>query len=111
MEFITYVYIAVGIGLLIGFLWIMAKFFLRLLKHAIIASILAAVVMFFWYQGYKPGVNPSIGKAAYAVSNGDYLGTIIAEGNDDRMGAVWVIKSPLGYDRKKSKSTVTVKDK
>lgn len=105
-------WLGIGAVVLLVFLWIVWKFFFKLLKHFIIILILGAIFAgVYWYRSLPPPKNPSIGKHAYLIENGKYLGVIEGEGEDDRRGAVWNIRFPGAHPRMFSKTRVTVKDK
>ncbi len=103
------IYLVIAGILLIGVCIVVAKFFFRLLKHILIAAILGAALMFFWYYATRPVPNPNIGKHAYHTKTGDYLGEVTGEGNDPQRGPVWVIKQPDGMPTSYRKTTVTLK--
>jgi len=104
--------LAVGVLLLIGFLWVIWKFFAKLFKHVIILLILSvAGSAFYCYRSLPPPPPSYKGKYAYIKDNGDYIGVVEAEGNDNRRGPVWIIRSVGGFSQKYAKSRVTLKDK
>ena len=50
--------------------------------------------------------NPAIGRHAYLIENGKYLGVVEGEGDDRTRGKVWVIRPPGRYPLIYSKSRV-----
>lgn len=87
--------------------WVIFKFFFKLLKHFILAIILAAVVAFFWYQPFSPTKDPNIGKFAYGTGSNSFLGVVVA---NDKEGGSWIVEKS-GMRMKYSKSKVLLKDK
>jgi hypothetical protein len=113
-AFTTKVGLAIGVLLLIGFLWLIWKFFAKLFKHVIIVLLLSvAGSAFYYYRSLPPerAPTPYIGKHAYMKENGEYIGVVEAEGNDNRRGPVWIIRPVGGYPQKYAKARVTLKDK
>ncbi len=105
------IYLVIGGILLLGLLILVAKFFFRLLKHIIIATVIGVVVMFGWYYSLQPTPNPNIGKHAYHTKTGDYLGEVTGEAVDPVRGPVWQIKPPTQPPTSYRKASVTLKDK
>lgn len=105
------IYLVIGGILLLGLLILVAKFFFRLLKHIIIATVLGCVIMFGWYFAMRPTPNPNIGKRAYHTKTGDYLGEVIGEAVDPERGPVWQIKPPTQPPTSYRKVTVTLREK
>jgi uncharacterized membrane protein YraQ (UPF0718 family) len=90
----------------------LARFFFRLLKHLLIAVIIGVLAAFIWVQMQPSApVNPSIGKRAYSSANGEFVGTVVASGEDPKMGAVWIIRQPGGYEVKYPKHFLHLRDK
>jgi uncharacterized membrane-anchored protein YitT (DUF2179 family) len=105
MESPLYLAAAVVLLLLVG--WFIFKFFFRLLKHFILAAILAVVVALFWYQPFSTPQDPNIGKFAYGTSSKNFLGVVVA--NDKEDGS-WIVEKS-GIRMKYPKSKVILKDK
>ena len=104
--------LTIGVLLLIGFMWLVWKFFAKLFKHVIIVLLISvAGSAFYYYRSLPPPPPAYIGKHAYMKENGEYIGVVEAEGNDNRRGPVWIIRPVGGYPQKYSKSRVTLKDK
>jgi hypothetical protein len=106
--------LAIGAVLLIGFLWLIWKFFAQVFKHVVIMLVLcvAGVTFFYFrYRSFSPRPKPDIGKHAYMKEGGEYIGVVEAEGEDSRRGKVWIIRPLGGYPQKYSKARVTLKDK
>lgn len=91
--------------LIIG--WMIFKFFTRLLKHFIFATILGVTVAMFWYQPTSTRPDPNIGKFAYGVNSNNFLGVIVANDKDD---GSWIVEKS-GMKMKYPKSKVIIKDK
>ncbi len=104
--------IAVGVVVLIGGLWLVWKFFYKFFKHVVIALLIGAAGATIYYLRSLPPPPPShIGKHAYLVASGKYLGVVEGQGKDRERGEVWIVRPPGGYTRMYSKSRVTLKDK
>src|SRR5262245_409930 len=106
--------LTIGALLLIGFLFLVWKFFAKVFKHVVIMLFIGAALMTFFYYRYRslpPPVSPYKGKHAYMKANGEYIGVVEAEGEDSRRGKVWIIRPVGGYPEKYSKSRVELKDK
>jgi hypothetical protein len=106
--------LTIGALLLIGFLFLVWKFFAKVFKHVVIMLFLGAALMTFFYFRYRslpPPASPYKGKHAYMKANGEYIGVVEAEGEDNRRGKVWIIRPVGGYPQKYSKSRVELKDK
>jgi hypothetical protein len=107
--------LAIGVLLLIGFLWLVWKFFAKVFKHVVIVlviSVLGGILfVFLRYGSSSPRPNTSIGKHAYMKETGSYLGMVEAEGQDNQRGQVWIIRPPGGFPQKYSKRRVMLKDK
>jgi hypothetical protein len=43
--------------------------------------------------------------------SGEYIGVVVAEGEDSRRGKVWIVRPAGGYPQKYSKLRVELKDK
>jgi hypothetical protein len=100
--------------LLIGFLFLVWKFFAKAFKHVVIMLFIGAALMTFFYFRYRslpPPASPYKGKHAYIKANGEYIGVVEAEGEDSRRGKVWIIRPVGGYPQKYSKLRVELKDK
>lgn len=105
MESPLYLAAAVILLLIVG--WIIFKFFFKLLKHFILAVILAVVVAMFWYQPFATKPDPNIGKFAYGTVSNSFLGVVVA---NDKEGGSWIVEKS-GIRTKYSKSKVILKDK
>ena len=106
--------LTIGALLLIGFLFLVWKFFGKVFKHVVIMLFIGAALMTFFYFRYRslpPAPSPYKGKHAYMKANGEYIGVVEAEGEDSRRGKVWIIRPAGGYPQKYSKSRVELKDK
>lgn len=107
--------LVIGALLLIGFLWLVWKFFSKVFKHVVIMliiSVLGAVLFIYLrYGSSSPRMNPDIGKHAYMKDGGDYIGVVEGETDDNRRGAVWIIRPLGGYPQRYAKKRVTLKDK
>ena len=113
-TFTTKAAVVIGGLLLIVLLWLVWKFFKKLFKHVIILSLLSvAGSAFYYFRSLPPPPSPSpfVGKHAYMKENGNYIGVVESEANDNRRGAVWIIRPVGGYPQKYAKSRVTLKDK
>lgn len=107
MELTAFAAVAVVIFLILA--WIVFKFFFRLLKHFIIAGVLAVIVAIFWYSPFEifaPPPKPEIGKFAYGTSSKNFLGVVVA---DDKEGGNWIIEKS-GIRSKYGKNHVTLRD-
>src|SRR5581483_1928041 len=105
---------AIGLLLLVSLLWVVWKFFYALFKHVLAALFLAAIgSAIYYYVMYQapPPKDQSVGKHAYGVSSGRYIGEIEASQNDAQSGPVWIIRQPGGQQTKVAKARVVVKDK
>jgi hypothetical protein len=113
MEWDSIKWFILGGGLLLlAFLWLIWKFFFKLLKHFVIILLLGGIFAgAYWYRNQPPPKNPAIGKHAYLTENGKYLGVVEGEGNDARRGTVWVTRLPGGHPLMYGKVRVTLKDK
>ncbi|MCW5967054.1 MAG: hypothetical protein KIT57_00945 [Blastocatellales bacterium] len=100
-----------AIAVAVVLLGILARFFFRLLKHLLFALIIGVIAAFIWVQMQPSApVNPSIGKRAYSSVNGEFVGTVVASGEDPKLGAVWIIQQPGGYKVKYPKSFLQLRD-
>lgn len=113
MDWITMkVALVVGVVLLIGFLWLVWKFFAKVFKHVIIMLLIGtAGAAFYYYRSLPPAPPPYIGKHAYMKDNGDYIGKVEGQAEDNRRGPVWIIRPLGGYPQRYAKARVTLKDK
>ena len=100
-------YLILAAVVLLGIGWVLFKFFTRLLKHFILAIILGVLVAMFWYRPSSLPPDPNIGKFAYGVNSGNFLGVIVANDKDD---GSWIIEKS-GMKMKYPKSKVIIKDK
>ncbi len=106
MESSLVLIIAAAVVLVVG--WIIFKFFFRLLKHFVIALILAVIVAIAWYQPWNiftPPQDPNIGKMTYGAISGNYLGKIVANDTQDNS---WIIERN-GIKTKYPKGRVVIK--
>jgi uncharacterized membrane protein YfcA len=112
MEPLTLVWVVVGAVVLIGLGWVLLKFFFRLAKHVIIALVLGAALMLFWYQPWNwnraAKKDPNVGKLAYVVGTGKFVGVVV--GSDDAAG-MWIVEKDGGYRTKYAKSRLVLKGK
>lgn len=83
------------------------KFFFKLLKHFLLAIILAIVVAVFWYQPFSLSKDPNLGKFAYGTISNSFLGVVVA---DDKENGSWIVEKS-GMRMKYPKSKVLLKDK
>lgn len=105
MESAFFIVGAATVLLVVG--WVIFKFFFKLLKHFIIALILAVVVAMFWYQPFSGTKDPNIGKFAYGTVSSSFLGVVVA---DDKQNGSWVVEKS-GMRMKYPKSKVLLKEK
>ncbi|MDX2030644.1 MAG: hypothetical protein SF339_08240 [Blastocatellia bacterium] len=111
MDYTTKLSLAIGALLVLGFLWMVWKFFASLLKHVLIALLLAAIgAGVYWYR-LQPERNPAIGQHAYLKDNGKYLGIVEGTGEDAQRGDVWSIRLPGGYPKMYTRTRVILKEK
>jgi hypothetical protein len=106
--------LVIGALLLIGILLLVWKFFAKVFKHVVIMLVLTVAGVTFFYFRYRslpPPASPYKGKHAYMKANGEYIGVVEAEGEDNRRGQVWIVRPLGGYPQKYSKSRVMLKDK
>jgi len=104
--------LVIGLLLMIGLLWLVWKFFARLLKHVIILIVICvAGSAFYYYRSLPPPPPPYVGKHAYMKENGEYIGVVESESIDSRRGPVWIIRPVGGYPTRYAKARVTLKDK
>ena len=111
MTTLTWLVIIGGLLLLAAGGWLMGRFLLHLLKHAVIAALIGAALMAVWYYQARPPRDPNVGKRAYLIRDNRYLGEVVRSAKDDRLGEVWVVRQPDGYEAKFAKSRVTLRDK
>lgn len=98
--------VAAVAALVVG--WMIFKFAFRLLKHFIIALVLAVIVAVAWYQPWNifaPPQDPNMGKMAYGAISGNYLGKIVANDVQDNS---WIIERN-GIKTKYAKGKVILK--
>jgi hypothetical protein len=107
--------LAIGVLLLIGFLWLTWKFFYKVFKHVVIMLVIAVLgatlFIYLRYSSSPPRQNSDIGKHAYMKDGGEYIGVVEGETEDGRRGAVWIIRPLGGYPQRYSKKRVTLKEK
>lgn len=104
--------IAVGVLVLLLLLWIVWKFFSKLFKYFVIALlIVAAGSALYLYRSLPPLPPDHVGKHAYGLISGRYLGVVEGQGEDKQRGPIWIIRPPGGYPTMYPKSRVTLKDK
>ena len=102
--------LVIGALLLIGFLWLIWKFFTKLFKHVIIMLLIGSVGATFYYCRSLPPPPPHyMGKHAYM--DGEYIGVVEGQGEDRQRGPVWIIRPVGGYPQRYAKKRVTLKDK
>jgi hypothetical protein len=98
--------------LLVGFMWLVWKFFTKAFKHVVIMLVIGvAGSAFYYYRTLPPPTPPFVGKHAYMKDNGEYIGVVEGQGEDRRRGSVWIIRPVGGYPQKYSKARVMLKDK
>ena len=98
---------AVALLIVAAILWLVWKFFFSLFKHVLMALFIAAIAsgVYYYVMSQPPAKDPNVGKHAYGVSSGRYLGVIEAATEDS-----FVVK--LGSAQTKyPKARVTVKEK
>ena len=104
--------LAIGLVLLIGFLWLVWKFFFKLFKHVVIMLLIGgAGAAFYYYRSLPPPPPEYVGKHAYMKENGVYIGVVEGQDDDKRRGPVWIVRPVGGYPQRYAKSRVTLKDK
>lgn len=104
--------LAIGAVVLIVFLWIVWKFFAKVFKHVIIMLLIGvAGATFYYLQSLPPPPPPYVGKHAYMKDNGEYIGVVEGQAEDNRRGPVWIIRPVGGYPQRYAKSRVALKDK
>jgi len=104
--------IAVGALILLLLLWLVWKFFSKLFKYFVIALlIVAAGSALYYYRSLPPPPPAHIGKHAYGLISGRYLGVVEGQGEDKQRGQIWIIRPPGGYPTMYPKSRVALKDK
>lgn len=100
--------IVIGSLIVIGVLWLVWKFFFRLFKLVVIALLIGGIGAAIYY--YRSSPPPYIGKHAYLIASGTYLGVVERQENDKARGEVWVVRQPDGHQAMHSKTRVTLKD-
>jgi hypothetical protein len=103
--------LVIGAVLLIGFLWLVWKFFAKVFKHVVIMLLIgAAGAGYYVYRSLPPAPPPYVGKHAYM--DGVYIGVVESQAEDRQRGLVWIIR-PIGGGppMKYSQKRVTLKDK
>ena|SRR5215510_7050482 len=104
--------LAIGLLLMVGLLWLVWKFFARLLKHVIILMVICvAGSAFYIYRSLPPPPPTYVGKHAYMKENGEYIGVVESESTDSRRGPVWIIRPVGGQLMRYAKARVMLKDK
>ncbi|MFN0087751.1 MAG: hypothetical protein ACKVX9_20335 [Blastocatellia bacterium] len=111
MDYTTKLTLAIIALLILGLFWVVWKFFTSLLKHLLIALILAAIGAGLYWRRLLPEAHPAIGRHAYLRDNGKYLGIVESLGEDPQRGDVWAIRLPGGYPKMYSRSRVVLKEK
>lgn len=112
MEPVTLLILVGVAAVVLGLVWVVARFFARLLKHVIFAAVIGVAFMLFWYQPFsRPARDPNVGKHAYNAGNDQYIGVVVGSAKDDKLGDVWIVKPPGGYETKYRKSRLILKDK
>jgi hypothetical protein len=102
----------VGLAVALGLLLLIWRFFFRLLKHILIATVIGILVAFIWFQMMPSApVNPNIGKKAYSNATGKFVGTVVGAAHDREMGEVWIVEPPGGYKTKYRRSSLTLRDR
>ena len=104
--------LVIGLLLLIGFLWLVWKFFFKLFKHVLIMLLIGgAGAAYYYYRSLPPPPPDYVGKHAYMKETGVYIGVVEAQGDDSRRGPVWIVRPVGGYPQRYAKSRVMLKDK
>lgn len=88
-------------------LWLVWKFFFAFFKHLLMALFITAIAsgFYFYVMNQPPPQDPNVGKHAYGISSGRYLGVVESAVEDS-----WVVR--LGNAQTKyQKGRVTLKDK
>lgn len=113
MEWLDWRMPAVGAGLLLLVAGWMLWRFLRL-QFRLLLALFVIIAAFLGYVYYRSNGtiarNPAIGRHAYLIENGKYLGVVEGEGEDRTRGKVWVIRPPGRYPLIYSKSRVRLTD-
>ncbi|MBI1762911.1 MAG: hypothetical protein HYR56_15885 [Acidobacteria bacterium] len=104
---------AIALLIVAAILWLVWKFFFSLFKHVLMALFIAAIAstVYYYVMNQPPPRDTSVGKHAYGVSSGRYLGVVEGAQNDPQSGPVWIIRQPGGQPTKLAKARVIVKDK
>ena len=89
-------------------IWRFARRYFRVFLLLYIAQALIAGYIFS--RSYQPTKDPAIGKRAYLIENGKYLGVVEGAGEDRQRGDVWVVRPPGRYPVMYSKSRVRLAD-
>jgi hypothetical protein len=104
--------IAVGALVLLLLLWLVWKFFSKLFKYAVLGLLLgAAGAAYFYYRSLPPPPPDYVGKHAYGLITGRYLGVVEGQGEDKQRGPIWIVRLQGGYPTMYPKSRVALKDK
>ncbi|MGH9767633.1 MAG: hypothetical protein ACREAB_09395 [Blastocatellia bacterium] len=103
--------LAIGVVLLIGLLWLVWKFFAKLFKHVVIMLLIGGSGAAYYYYRSLPPPPPYVGKHAYMKANGEYVGVVEGQDEDNRRGPVWIIRPAGGSPMRYAKARVTLKDK
>ncbi|MGE0127321.1 MAG: hypothetical protein AB7U82_04365 [Blastocatellales bacterium] len=104
--------LVIGLLVLIGFLWLVWKFFFKLFKHVLIMLLIGgAGAAYYYYRSLPPPPPEYVGKHAYMKENGTYIGVVEGQGDDNRRGPVWIVRPVGGYPQRYAKTRVTLKDK
>ncbi|MEY4168658.1 MAG: hypothetical protein ACOYLF_15815 [Blastocatellia bacterium] len=94
--------------LLFGAAWLLWRYFrLQFRAFLVLLIILSAIAGYLYFRSIGSSYrNPAIGRHAYLIENGKYLGVVEGEGDDRTRGKVWVIRPPGRYPLIYSKTRV-----
>lgn len=102
--------LAAGVVLLVPG-WLLWRFFRGLFRiYLVIFLILVAGVGYIYHRSTIPVRRQGIGRHAYLIENGKYLGIVEGEGDDRTRGEVWVIRPPGRYPLIYSKNRVRLEE-
>ena len=78
---------------------------------AALLVIVAAGSALYYYRSLPPPLPDYVGKHAYGLISGRYLGVVEGQGEDKQRGPIWIVRPPGGYPTMYPKSRVALKDK
>lgn len=99
----------VGFVAAIALFLLLRKFFFKLFTSVLLTLMIVVFGTGIYLYRMFPSGDPAIGKQVYLKKSGEYLGTVVASGQDSKLGEIWEVRTQRGEVTRHRKTNVILK--